>query len=245
MTITHTTLIRASGGAAMAAGAIFAAVQIGHPKLTVASVATTNVEVRDSLKVLMCALALVGITGMYLSQVRRNGLLGLIGYLVLAAGYLGIMCVVFAAAYVLPEVTGSNPGFVHDVIAVDTNRGTVNGDIGPLKTVILLQGFAYVVGGVLFGLALYRAHVLARWAAVLLAIGGVAAAVLGLMPDAYYRLLAYPNAIAMIGLGYSLWRTAQPTATTHPATSPAPAPTVQPPAAGSTEPSVVPGKSSA
>ena len=43
MTITHTTLIRASGGAAMAAGAIFAAAQIGHPKLTAASVATTNV----------------------------------------------------------------------------------------------------------------------------------------------------------------------------------------------------------
>jgi hypothetical protein len=27
------------------------------------------------------------------------------------------------------------------------------------------------------------------------------------MPDAFYRLLALPNGIAMIGLGYSLWRT--------------------------------------
>ena len=46
MIITHTTLIRASGGAAMAAGGIFTAVQLGHPKLTVAAVATTNVERR-------------------------------------------------------------------------------------------------------------------------------------------------------------------------------------------------------
>jgi hypothetical protein len=26
------------------------------------------------------------------------------------------------------------------------------------------------------------------------------------MPDAFYRLLAFPNGIAMIALGYSLWR---------------------------------------
>jgi hypothetical protein len=26
------------------------------------------------------------------------------------------------------------------------------------------------------------------------------------MPDAFYRLLAVPNGVAMIGLGYSLWR---------------------------------------
>ena len=31
-------------------------------------------------------LALAGIAGMYLSQVRRNGVLGLIGYLVFATG---------------------------------------------------------------------------------------------------------------------------------------------------------------
>jgi hypothetical protein len=29
------------------------------------------------------------------------------------------------------------------------------------------------------------------------------------MPDAFYRLLAFPNAIAMIGLGWSLWNAAR------------------------------------
>ena len=32
-------------------------------------------------------------------------------------------------------------------------------------------------------------------------------AALAVMPDAFYRLLAFPNAIALIGLGYSLWTT--------------------------------------
>ena len=117
------------------------------------------------------------------------------------------MGVIFAAAYVLPEIAESNPGYVNDVIAVDTGRGTVEGDIGALQTVIQLRGYAYLAGGLLFGIALFRAHVLARWAAALLAVGGVVSVVLSLMPDVFYRLLAVPNGVAMIGLGYSLWRT--------------------------------------
>jgi hypothetical protein len=212
MTITPTTLTRASGAAAVAAGLAFMGVQIGHPELNATSITTTDVYVRDSFKVLMTALALVGFTGMYLSQIRRNGVLGLVGYVVLAAAYLGIMGTVFAAAYVLPEVAKTNPGYVNDVLAADTGRGTVHGDIGGLQTVIQLKGAAYLVGGLLFGIALYRARVLARWAAVLLAVGGAVSVLLSLMPDAFFRVLAFPNAIAMIGLCYSLWRTT-PTST--------------------------------
>ena len=154
----------------------------------------------------MAALALAGITGMYLSQVRRNGVLGLIGYLVLATGYLLILSTSFAAAFVLPTIAGSDPGFVEDVIALSTGRGTVTGDIGALGVVWQVQGLCYLAGGLIFGVALYRARVLARWATALLAVGGVISVALVVMPDAFYRLLAFPNGIAMIGLGYSLWR---------------------------------------
>jgi hypothetical protein len=151
----------------------------------------------------------VGITGMYLNQIRKHGILGLIGYVVFAAGYLGIMCIAFTAAYVLPEVASSNPGFVNDAIAINTGRGTVHGDIGAFETMIKLGGFAYLVGSLLFGVALYRANVLTRWAAALLAVAGLATAALAMMPDALYRLLAFPNGIAMIALGYSLWKVAR------------------------------------
>jgi hypothetical protein len=72
--------------------------------------------------------------------------------------------------------------------------------------VIQLRGYAYLAGGLLFGIALFRAHVLARWAAALLAVGGLLSVVLSLMPDAFYRFLAVPNGVAMICLGVSLWR---------------------------------------
>ena len=53
-------LTRWAGIAAAAAGAIFIAVQINHPQLNATSIQTTDVYIRDSLKVLMAALALAG-----------------------------------------------------------------------------------------------------------------------------------------------------------------------------------------
>ena len=108
MTITTTTLTKAAGVAAAAAGTIFIGVNIGHPHLDATSVATTEVIVRNSLKVLMAALALAGITGMYVSQVRRNGLLGLIGYLVFGAGYLMLMIPPYIAAFVFSTIAKSH-----------------------------------------------------------------------------------------------------------------------------------------
>jgi hypothetical protein len=198
-------LTRAAGICAIVAGAIFMGVQIGHPKMNVESITTTEVVIRNSLKILFCVLAVAGITGMYLSQVRRNGTLGLIGYVVLSVAYLMTMASTYAAAYVLPSIADTNPAFVTDFIAAAEGE-TVAGDLGALGTMIQLQGFAFLAGGLLFGIALYRANVLARWAAALLAVGGLASVVLSMMPDAFYRLLAFPNAIALIGLGYSLWR---------------------------------------
>jgi hypothetical protein len=215
MSITPSTLTRSAGIAAMAAGLIFIGVQINHPHLDASSISTTNVLVRDCLKVLMAALALVGIAGMYLSQVRKMGVLGLVGYALLSVGYLLIMGTVFAAAFVLPSIAESNPAYVNDATAVATGGHAV-GDIGLLQQVIAVQGVTYLLGGLVFGIALYRSRVLPRWAAALLAVGGIVSAALSVMPDAFYRLLAFPNGIAMIALGYSLWLSTR-TETTPPA----------------------------
>jgi len=204
MTVTSSQLTRAAGVAAMTAGLIFIGVQVGHPDLDATSITTTEMEVRDSLKVLMAVLALVGITGMYLRQVKETGVLGLIGYVVLGIGYLAIMCTAYIAAFVLPSIAETDRSYVTDVIEATTG-GTVTGDIGLLQTTTRVQDIAYLAGGLLFGIALYRARVLARWASALLAVGGVVTVALSMMPDAFYRLLAVPNGIAMIALGYSLW----------------------------------------
>jgi hypothetical protein len=208
MTITPTSLTRAAGVAAVLAGLIFIGVQINHPPSDVTSVTTTEWAVRNSLKVLMAALALAGITGLYLRQVRKSGVLGLVGFVVLGVGYLLILSTACLSAYVLPSLADTDPGYVNDVLAAATGRSTT-GDIGLLSGLLRVQDFGYLAGGLVFGIALYRAKVVARWASVLLAIGGVVTVVLAVLPDAFYRFLAFPNGIAMVGLGYSLWRVAR------------------------------------
>jgi len=203
MTITPTTLFRASGVAASVAGLIFVGVQINHPHLDATSITTTDVIARNSLKLLMAALALAGLTGMYLRQVTKIGLLGLLGYVLFAAGYLSIFGTEFVAAFVLPTLAHSAPAYVNDVIAA-ANNGTVTGDIGLMQTVIYVTGIAYLAGGFIFGIALFRANVLARWASALLAVGTLATIAISIMPQ-YERLFAIPTGVALIGLGYSLW----------------------------------------
>jgi len=135
---------------------------------------------------------------------RRNGLIGLIGYVLLSAAYLLIACGVYTAAYVFPDFAAANVAHMNDILVVDTGRGSAQGDIGVLGTVVQVRSILYLAGGLPFGIALFRAKVLARWATILLALGGLASILLSQMPDAFYRFLAWPNGIAMIGLGYSL-----------------------------------------
>jgi hypothetical protein len=205
MTITPTALTRAAGIAAAVAGLLFIGVQVNHPHMDVTSVTTTEWVVRNSLKMLMAALALTGITGMYLSQVKKMGVLGLLGYVVFGAGYLVMLGIEFVAAYVLPSLAASAPAYVNDVLAV-AFHGTALGDIGLMRSAILVAGITYLAGGFIFGVALFRANVLSRWAAALLAGGSVATIAIPLLPQINERLFAVPTAVALIGLGYSLWR---------------------------------------
>ncbi|MGD0085083.1 MAG: hypothetical protein ABSD78_18085 [Acidimicrobiales bacterium] len=211
MTITTTRLTRAAGICAAVAGLIFIAVQIKHPPMDVASVTTTQWVVRSTAKALMAALALAGITGMYLRQVRQTRVLGLVGFLLFGAGYLLMLSTEVIAACVLPALAHTSPGYVNNVV-VAAFGGTPAGNIGGMQTLFDLSGVTYMVGGLLFGIALFRARVLARWAAALLAVGTAATVALAVLPESFNRPLAVPTGVALIGLGISLWRDQRKTA---------------------------------
>jgi hypothetical protein len=219
MNITATGLTKAAGTAAAVAGSIFIAVQINHPATDAFTTETAQWMARSSAKSVMAALALAGITGMYLRQYRKAGLLGLVGYLLFAAGYLAMFSVETIAATALPNLVHTEPGFVNDVVAAAAG-GTPKGDIGALQTLFNLTGAGYIVGGLLFGIALFRTRVLARWAAALLAVSTVATAALAVLPDSFNRPFAVPEGIALIALGVSLWRNPSEITETPPGTSP-------------------------
>jgi hypothetical protein len=205
MSITPTTLTRAAAVAAAVAGLIFIGVQINHPHMELASVTTTEWAVRNTLKVVMAALALAGLTGMYLRQVREAGVLGLIGYVTFCTGYLAMLAIAFVAGFVLPSLATTAPEYVEDVLAMAAG-GTVTGDIGLIQAANAVQAGGYLAGGLVFGIALLRARVLARWAAALLVVGTVSTLAISVLPHSVDRLLAYPTGVALVGLGWSLWR---------------------------------------
>jgi len=204
MSITTTKLTRWAGLSAAVAGLLFIGVQINHPQLDAGFATTAEYTVRQTLKALMAGLALVGITGMYLRQVTQAGVLGLVGYLIFGAGYLIMFSVEVIGAVVLPTIARTTPGYVNDVFAMIMGD-PVGGDIGLMTVLNLASAATFLGGGLVFGIALFRARVLARWAAALLAAGSVATVFVPLLPQVNDRLFAVPIGAALIGLGYSLW----------------------------------------
>jgi hypothetical protein len=205
MNLTANRLTATAGLCAAAAGAIFIGVQINHPPADVAHIVSTEMLVRETAKVLMCVLALIGFTGIFLRHRRRFGVLGLAGFSLLTAGYLAIFAVQCVVAYVLPTVAFSDPGYVQDVLDAAVG-GSPSGDIGHMHELLVASGIGFSLGGLLFGIALFRTGVLPRWACALLAYGTTSALALSVLPESFNRPFAVPTGIALIGLGVSLWR---------------------------------------
>jgi hypothetical protein len=205
MTVTTTSLTRAAGVAAAAAGGIFIGVQVGHPAFDTYLTDTDQWVIRCSAKAVMTVLALAGLTGIYLRQVRQMKVLGLVGYVVFCLGYLMMFATEVMAVAFLSALTDKAPAFANDVV-IASGGGHPAGDIGDLQAFFDLTGACYMLGGLVFGIALFRARVLARWAAALLAVSTVATASLAFLPSGFDRPMAVPEGIALIGLGVSLWR---------------------------------------
>jgi hypothetical protein len=215
VSITTTTLTRTAGLSAIAAGLLFIGVQINHPHLDAQFATTAEYTIRQGLKILMSVFSLIGITGMYLPHVKRMGVLGFLGYLVFGAGYLIMMSVLVIATVVLPALAVSTPDYVNDVLAVAMG-GHATGDIGLMAPLNMVMGLTFLGGGLIFGIALFRANVLARWAALLLSFGSLATIAIPLLPMVNERLFALPTGVALIGLGWSLWRKQRAASTSTP-----------------------------
>ncbi|HEY0602829.1 MAG TPA: hypothetical protein VGD58_07955 [Herpetosiphonaceae bacterium] len=205
MKITASNLIRWAGVSAMAAGIIFAGIQPIHPPDVLASVNTSAFIIITSLKTIMSLFGLFGIAGLYARQVEETGWLGLAGYLLISIFYAVQMCFSFVEPLILPLLTTVAPAFVESVMGMASGAGGPM-DLGAFATVYVLVSVLYVLGLLLFGIALFRARILPRWASGLLAVSGPLAIIMGvLLPHQVERLAAMPMGFALAWLGYALW----------------------------------------
>ena len=107
-------------------------------------------------------LVLLGLPGLYAAQRGGIGRLGLVGFLT-----------AFSGTYLI-AVTG-NIGFLAPVLAKQSPA--VLDSISQYLPVVIINGLAailFMVGYVLFGVAMIRAATLARWAGILVAVGAPA-----------------------------------------------------------------------
>ena len=204
MKITASKLIRWSGLSAMAAGIIFAGIQPIHPPDVIASVTTNAFIIITSFKAIMSLFGIFGIAGLYARQVEETGWMGLAGYLLLTIFYAVQMCYSFAEPTILPLLVPVAPTFVTSVMQMASQSPT-DMNLGAFAAVFSFLPILYLLGLLLFGIAMFRARILSRWAAGLLALSGPIAVVLSLLGHPLDRLAAVPMGIALAWLGYALF----------------------------------------
>lgn len=161
--------------------------------------------VRETAKALMSLLAVTGLAGMFIRNRSHLGLAGRAGYVLVSIGFLAMFVVQCVAGYVLPGMADTDPAYVQDVLDAAMG-GTADGDIGLYPVLFTVAGLGFSIGGLLFGISLFRARILSRWASGLFAYGTVSALTLAVLPDAFNRPFAVPTGVALIGLGVSLWK---------------------------------------
>jgi hypothetical protein len=188
----HSDVIRWSGVAAVIAGVIFAGIQPIHPADELSAVTDTAWIIITTLKLAMCFLLLLGITGLYVRQVDQAGWLGLVGYVLFGLSWSLQSGFVFVEAFVLPVLATASPEFVNSYLGIVNGRpGQMN--VGALPAIYqVLVGIPYTPGGVALGIATFRARVLPRRPACLLAIVAGLTPLAAMLPHRLQRLAAVP-----------------------------------------------------
>jgi hypothetical protein len=205
MKITASNLIRCAGLSAMGAGSLFVAIQAIHPPDILSSVTTAQWAITHALGVAMGLLGLLGLAGIYARQVEEAGWLGLVGYLLSSLFWALTMAFQFTEALISPLLATEAPEFVEGVLGMVGGRASeIN--LGALPAVYTLTGVLYMLGGLLFGIATFRAGILPRWAGGLLAVGTILPLLASsLVSHPFDRIFAVPVGVALAWLGYALW----------------------------------------
>jgi hypothetical protein len=196
-------LIRWAGLSAMVAGICFVVVGLLHPPNILSSVSTTRWVIVHAVAIAMSLFGLPGITGVYARQAHAAGWLGLAGYLLFSLWLVLIFAFTFFEVFVLPLLATTAPTFAAGFLGIFTGSAEMN--FGGLAALWGLSDALFALGGLVFGIATFRAGILPRWAGGALTIAIILAPVSALLPNELRPLVAVPIGFALALLGYALW----------------------------------------
>ncbi|MGI8586127.1 MAG: hypothetical protein ACR2M0_00345 [Chloroflexia bacterium] len=200
--MTLSRLIRWSGMAFIVSGILLIVVTLLHPDVLQTTFARAILDTPwwVHIHVLFFAYALLGLlgaAGIYLSQVRETGALGLVGFLLVFVGLIAVAGLALFEAFVMPPLATSAPATLSLDGPIFTN---------PLTYVGFSLDSLYPLGFVLLGIATLRAGVMSRWGALLLTLGVPLTAVFeGLFVPFLGIASVLVLAAGQAWLGYDLW----------------------------------------
>ena len=189
---------------AMLAGLAIAVIGMFHPANEPAYVTTPTWIIVHIFATSLGFFGVLGLAGLYARQVEKAGWLGLIGFLLFSGWMTLVGFFSFIEAAVMPHLASQFPPFVTGFL------GMLNGipsevNLGVLPTMWNISNPMLILGSLLFAIATFRARILPRWAAGLLALGTLMIPVGALLPtELQAKIIMIPMGLGIIWMGYAL-----------------------------------------
>lgn len=203
--VTASGLSRGAGIFAILGGLLYIVIQFVHPSEHIDAVGSASWSIVACLTLAMSLFSFIGIAGVYGRQVTETGWPGLAGFLIFGLFWIASIAFSFVEAFVLPLIVSEAPTFVEGFLGI-FGEADSEAYLGVFPILAPIAGGMYLLGGLLLGIATFRAGILPRMAGALLALGAAVTLAGAIIPHPYDRILAVPTGLAFIWLGYALCR---------------------------------------
>ncbi len=202
--ISAAALMRLAGFAAMLAGLGIVVMGMFHPANEPAFVTTPAWIIVHIFATSLGFFGVLGLAGVYARQVEKAGWLGLIGFLLFSAWLALVGMLSFVEAALLPHLASEFPPFVAGFLGMFTGvSGQVN--LGALPLLWTISTPMLILGSLLFAIATFRARVLPRWGAALLALGSLMVPFSTLVStETAAKIIMVPMGLGLASMGYAL-----------------------------------------
>lgn len=202
--ISTAALLRLSGFAAMLSGLGIVVMGMFHPANEAAFATSPTWIMVHIFATSLGFFGVLGLAGLYARQVENAGWLGFIGFLLFCSWMALVGMFSFIEAAVLPQLASEFPPFVTGFLGM-LNGMTSPVDLGALPLLWNISTPMLILGSLLFAIASYRAGILPRWSAALLALGTVMIPVGALVPlEIQAKIIMVPMGLGLAGMGYAI-----------------------------------------
>lgn len=202
--ISKTALMQLAGFSAMLAGLSIVVLGTFHPANEIINVTTPAWIIVHIFATSLGFFGVLGLTGLYARQVEKAGWLGLIGFLLFSLWMTLVGFFSYIEAALLPHLSSEFPQFVTGFLGMFSGLpSAVN--LGVLPAMWNISTPMLIIGSLLFAIATFRARILPRWAAGLLALGTLMIPVGALLPTVLQaKIIMIPMGLGLAWMGYAL-----------------------------------------